>query len=317
MQLNAITRKSALMAILLLIVTLVAVVLRYWFAPFEVELAENPFRERGISIALAAIVFFCCGLVEGKILPCSGLSKGYSTLPIPLYGMLACGVFVASNTLATATASLCFAVALYLLIRSLHNVGEKDSLFFASLLLGTMVLLSPPCVILALVIPIAILLFTLTPRQALLMVVGYLIPLFGASYVMWYRGDDFLEFGRNLCGHLLSTQAVEVEHLPYLSFAIVTFIAALLICGAVYAVVRPDKMFLLARVRRSLHFFVWVSLLTLAILWIPACNLSVCAIVAVPVTILLSFVLGILPNNSSTIAYWILLALFAIHLFVA
>ena len=180
-----------------------------------------------------------------------------------------------------------------------------------------MVLLSPPCLVLALVIPIAILVLALSLRQALLMLVGYMLPLLGASYVVWYRGDEILDFGRNVISVILSPQMAAVENLPYLTIAIVLLVAVLLIWGMIYAIIHPDKMFLLARVRRALHFFVWVTLLTLLILFVPACNLSVGAIIAVPATILLSFVLGVLPNNQSTIAYWVLLALFVAHLFVA
>lgn len=317
MQLNAITRKSALLAIILLVAILVAAAIRYASAPFEMELADSPFPGRTISLVLAMFLFLCCGIVEGKMFPRSGLSNSYCTLPMPLYGVLACGLFVAPDALATASASFCFAMALHLLLRSLHNAGEKDSVFFASILLGTMVLLSPPTIVLAAALPLAILVLALSLRQAILMVVGYLLPLLGASYIVWYKGGEFFEFGQNLFTTLLSPQMGAIESVPYLTIALVSLIVAVLLWGAFYAMIRPDKMFMLSRVRRALHLFLWMSLLSLAMLLIPACNLSACAIIAVPVAIMLSFVLGVLPNNHSTIAYWAILALFVAHLFVA
>ena len=317
MQLNAITGKSALMAILLLVAILVATAVRYSLAPFEVELADSEFSGRVMSFVLAVFLFLCCGIIAGKILPRSGLSKGYCTLPIPLYGVLACGLFVAPDTLSAATASLCFAEALYLLLRSLHGAGEKDSVFFASMLLGAMVLLSPPSVVLVATIPIAVFVLALSLRQALLMAVGYVLPLFSASYVVWYKGGTIFEFWQNLYSTLITTQMAAIENIPFLSIAMVAVVIAVLLWGMVYAVVRPDKMFMLSRIRRALYLFLWVSLLSLTMLFIPACSLSACAIVAVPAAILLSFVLGILPNNHATIAYWLLLALFVSHLFVA
>lgn len=316
MQLNAITRKSALLAILLLVIILVAVAVRYVVAPFEMELCDSEFRERIISIVLAMFLLLCCGIVEGKILPRSGLSSGYCTLPIPLFGLLACGVFVAPNLLATATASLSFAVAIYLLLRSLHSAEEKDSVFFAALLLGVTPLLYPPCIVLAGVIPLAVFTLALSFRQVLLMVAGYLLPLSTASYIVWYGGDDFLQFGRNFIEALLSPQMGEISTIPYLSIVMTAVVAVVLIWGGVYATVRPDKMFMLARVRRALYLFLWVSILSMTMLLLPSCSLSACAIIAVPVAILLSFVLSLLPNNHSTIAYWLLLALFVLHLFV-
>lgn len=317
MQLNAITRKSALMAILLLVIIFVTATVRYVVAPFEMELSDCEYRERIISIVLAVFLFLCCGIVEGKMLPRSGLSSGYCTLPMPLYGLLACGVFVAPDMLVTAATSLCFAVALHLLLRSLHSADEKDSVFFAAILLGVTVLLYPPCIVLAGVIPLAVLILALSLRQLSLMVVGYLLPLFGAFYAMWYRGDNFLQFGYNFVEALVAPQMGDVTNIPYLSILLTVAVATVLIWGGVYAVVRPDKMFMLSRVRRALHLFLWVSFLSMTMLLLPSCNLSVCAIIAVPVTILLSFVLSLLPNNHSTIAYWVLLALFVLHLFVA
>ena len=316
MQLNAITRKSALMAILLLVIILVTATVRYVVAPFEMELSDCEYRERILSIVLAVFLFLCCGIVEGKMLPRSGLSSGYCTLPMPLYGLLACGVFVAPDMLVTAATSLCFAVALHLLLRSLHSADEKDSVFFAAILLGVTVLLYPPCIVLAGVIPLAVLILALSLRQLSLMVVGYLLPLFGAFYAMWYRGDNFLQFGYNFVEALVAPQMGDVTNIPYLSILLTVAVATVLIWGGVYAVVRPDKMFMLSRVRRALHLFLWVSFLSMTMLLLPSCNLSVCAIIAVPVTILLSFVLSLLPNNHSTIAYWVLLAVFVLHLFV-
>lgn len=317
MQLSAITGKSALMAILLLVAMLSATAVRYLCAPYEVELADSEFRGRTISFILAMFLFLCCGVVEGKILPRSGLSKGYCTLPIPLYGVLACGLFVAPDTLSAAVASLCFAEALYLFLRSLHSAGEKDSVFFASMLLGTMVLLLPPSIVLVAAIPIAIFTLALSLRQALLMVVGYALPLLGASYIVWYKGGAILDFWQNLYSALMLPQMTDIATIPYLSVVFVAVVVSVLLWGVVYAIVHPDKMFMLSRVRRALYLFLWVSLLSLTMLFLPACNLSVCAVVAVPVAILLSFVLGILPNNHATIAYWVILLLFVLHLFIA
>lgn len=317
MQLTAITRKSALMAILLLVVILVTAALRSRLAPFAVELANSEYSERVISLVVAMFILLAVGIVEGKMLPRSGLSKGYCTLPIPIYGILACGVFVAPNIMITAAASFCFAMAIYLQLRSLHHAGEKDSVFFAAMLLGGMVLLYPPCVVLVGVLPIAIITLALSPRQMLLMIVGYLLPIFGASYVMWYLGGEFLDLSKNIVHSLMVPRMDAIAQTSYVAILIVVTVVAVLLWGVGYAIVRPDKIFLLTRVRRSLYLFLWVTLLSATTLLFPSCDLSAAAVIAVPLTILLCFVLNLLPNNHSTIAYWVLLGLFILHLFVA
>ena len=317
MQLNVITRKSAVMAILLLVAVAVAAVVRYTQAPFEMELADSVSHGGALSMVLATILLIYCGIVEGKMFGRSGLGSAYSTLPMPIYGLLACGVFVAPNLLTAVAASLSFAVALFLLLRSLHNADEKDSVFFASILLGATALFYPPCVVLVAVLPIAIFTLALSLRQSMIMLVGYVLPFLVASYVAWYGGEPILQLGQNLADSLLVTQMAAIETLPYAAIALVASVLVVLLWGAIYSIVRPNKAFVLTRVRRALHLFLLVFLLSLTMLLIPACDLSACAIIAVPATILLSHVLGILPNNHSAIAYWTLLALFAAHLFVA
>lgn len=316
MQLYPITRKSATMALLLLAVILISATLRYALSPFEIELADSPYRERVISLLMAMLLMLIGGVLEGRMFPRSGLNKGYCTLPMPIYGVLACGIFFAPDALATAFISVCFVLALFLLLRSLHSAGEKDSVFFASILLGAMALINPSCIVLVGVIPLAIFILALSLRQTLLMVVGYALPFVGASYAMWYGGGEFFDLGRNIVVSLARTQMPSVEQTPYVALAMMVYVVALLIWGVVYAVVRPDKMFQLARVRRALGFFVGVFFLSLSIFFLPSADLSLLAVIAASVTILLSFVLSILPANHSTIAYWVLLLMFALHLFV-
>jgi hypothetical protein len=316
MQLRAITQKSALAAIMLLVVILIAAAIRSRLNPFELELANSAFLERTISLVTAMFLLFCVGIIEGKMFPRSGLNKGYCTLPIPLYGILSIGIFVAPNTLAAATASLCFALAIYLLLRSLHSAGEKDSLLFASLLLGGSILIYPPCVVFIGILIPAIFMLALSFRQIIIILVGYLLPLFGASYYMWYQGDSFWSMAHNIADSLLTPQMGGVEQLPYMGIIMICAIIALLVGGLIFSIIRPDKIFMLARVKRTLSLFVWILLVTLTMLIFPSCDLTLLALIAVPASILLSFVLGILPATLSTIAYWVILLLFAVHLFV-
>lgn len=300
----------------LLMVVLAATVLRFRFVPFAAEVANSAYFERVVSIVVAALLFFCVGFFETKMLVRSGLNKGYCTLPMPLYGVLACGIFVAPHTLVTALVSLCLSLAIYQLLRSLHSAGERDSVFFASLLLGAMVLLYPPSIIFVLIIPLSIIVLALSFRQFVLMVSGYLLPLFAASYVMWYCGADFWDLSRNIVEALVMPRMDEMTTIPYVAALMVLMVVVVLLWGLIYSLIRPDKMFMLTRIRRALHLFVWVLFMALAMLFIPACDLSVLAIVAVPATVLLSLALSLLPVNHSTIVYWVLLALCALHLFI-
>lgn len=317
MQLNAISRKSAVVALSLLVVMLVAAALRRVFAPFEIELAFGESSEKLYSFIAGFLLFVGVAVVEGRMLLRTGLSNGYSTFPIPLYAVVACGVVVASNVLMSALVSLCFVLTLMLFLRSLVSVGEKDSIFFAALLLAVMALIYPPAIVFAGLLPISIFILGLSLRQVICMIVGYILPLFGASYVSWYAGNEFWAFSRTMFGGLVEPSMEPISEIPYLAMAMVVVIVVLLIWGLVYVMLHPEKTSRLTRVRRALHLFVWATIVGLSMLLIPSSNLTMFAIFAVPVAILLSFFLGVLPNNYATIAYWVLLALFAVHLFIA
>lgn len=316
MHLNPITRKSAVAALLLLVVIFVATNIRRAVAPFGVEIADYGMLSSAWGIVAAVALFIAGGFVVGKIQPRSGLMSGYTTLSIPLYALLSCGIFVASNVLSAAAVSLCFAIAIFLLLRSLHAAEEKDSVFFAAALLSVMALIYPPSIVLFGLIPIALFALALSMRQLILMLVGYLFPILTASYVSWYAGNEFWSIVKDLTTNLVSPHMMQVSHFPYVAVAMLVAVVVILIFGAFYGVSHRDRMSRLARTRRALHLFILITLLALTMFLFPSCDITLLAIVAVPLAVLLSYVFDLLPNNYSTIAYWVLLALFVLHLFV-
>lgn len=317
MQLNAITRKSAPMAMLLLVVMLVITIVRARLTPFDVELAESEYREGVFTTIISIFLLIFGGFVLGKMFIRSGLSKSYCALPMPIYGILTCGLLVSPNLLIMASTSLSVAMAIFLLMRSLHSAGEKDSVFFAALLLGIAAIIYPPSLLLAAIIPLAVLILALSLRQAVLMIIGYLLPLLSASYLLWYQGDSFIAFGENLLMAIITPRMEFPEQLPYLAIVMGVGVVAIMLWSGVYSLIRPDKIFVLTRVRRSLLLFIWLFVLSAATLFLPGSSLVSLSIISIPATILLSFSLSLLPNNQSTIAYWLLLLMVALHIFIA
>lgn len=317
MQLTAVTRKSAMMALTLFVVMLVATMVRRIIAPYGVEMAGAEDTNGVLAAIVASVLFLGGGVVEGKIFPRTGLNNGYSTLPIPLYALLAFGVVLSSNIAVAASVSLLLALAIYLLINSLLTANNRDSVFFASMLLGIMALIYPPSVVLFVLLPLSVVVLALSMRHLLLMVVGYTLPFLASSYVSWYAGNEFLSFGEGLIENFLTPRMVPFVEIPYVAITMIVAVVGVLLWGAVYVIIHPDKMSRLTRVRRSLHLLIWSTVIILTMLFVPSCDLTLISILAVPLALLLSFMLGALPNNYSTIAYWVLLAIYAVHLFVA
>ena len=316
MQIDAITRKSSLPAILLLVVVAVAALVRMTCAPYDMEIAESPFRERTISVICAFLLLLATSLAVGRLFMSTGLSKSFCTLPIPIFGILAWGVAVPPQILSSMVAAFVFAMTLLLLCRSINRTDERNSVFVGGVLLGTMPLFDPIFVILVVAIPLVALLFTLNMRQIFIAVVGYLLPLFLASYVVWYGGGDIDDVAANITARLTMPREFAITHIPFGAIVLSVWVVAMGVWGIVYAILKPNKMFLVARLRRTLYLFVLLAVVMAAMLFVPNCGLSLLPVAAVVGAVLISFVLSLLPTRDSTIAYWILLALFVAHLFI-
>ena len=316
MQIDAITRKSSLPAILLFLLIVVGALIRATSNPLGVEVAEFPFRERTISFIIAAVVLCATSLVVGRLFMRTGLSKSFCTLPIPRFGILAYGIAVPPHLLASSVAATLLALALLLLCQSIENADERNAVFVGALLLGVMPLLNPTYITLLAVLPIVALLFALSARQIFIMVVGYLLPLCAASYVVWYGGGEITDVAENIIEQLSTPLDFNSATIPYGAIAIVVWCAVIVLWGVIYSIIKPNKMFLVARVRRTLYLFLLLTLLLAATAFIPYCGLSLLPVFGVVGAVLISFTLSLLPTRESTIAYWILLALFVVHLFV-
>lgn len=317
MRFDAITRKSGFMAILLAIVIVVATLVRSSVAPLGIEVAEFPFMERWFSKLLAGAIFVATSILVGRLFVQLGLSKSYSTLPIPIYCMLACGIALSPHTLNVAVIAFLFTYAIYLISKSSASNDEMNTLFLGSLLLGTLPLLAPSTIPLGAIMLVAIPFFTLSVRQVLVMYVGWLLPLFSASYIMWYAGDSFFALAENMAEDMVREHTFPNAEIPYGAIAIGAVVVVTLIWGAIYPTYKRSNPFALIRIRKTVSFFIIMSVIALSMLLLPGCGLEILPIVALPITILMSFVLNITPTRESTIAYWILLAVTLTHLFVA
>lgn len=317
MQLTALSRKSAVMAMILLAVIVVTALCRRVFAPFQMEGADSVEGVTLLNVIISGAILFGCAVINGKSHMRSGLTNGYSALSMPIFGILSCGIFVASDTLTAAITSLCLAVAVFLLLRSLRSSEEKDSIFFAAMLLGVMVLLYPPAAVFVVMLPLLVFILVLSVKQIVMLVVAYFMPFLAASYVKWYMGYDLLSVAEGIYTSLKTYQMGAITQLPYLAIAIASVVLIILIWGGVHSIFRGNKMIRMARDRRAMHLFIWMTVIALTMFAIPGWDLTAFAVVAVPLSVLLAFVLGLLPETPSTIAYWVLILLFAVHLFMA
>lgn len=310
MRITAVTRNSSLSALLLLITIIVASLLRHDARPFATELSAGA----GLTpwgMAIAAIAILATAFIANRTASSTGIFKEYCTLPLPLYGLVACGIFITADLPIVAITALCVAMSLLLLTRNLTAAADKDSVFFGSMLLGVTALLYPPCIVLVVAIPLSIVLFTLSFRQVVIAIAGWLLPPLMALYAAWY-GDTVDEF-------VAQYEALLVERpmttIPWGAIAIAAAILVILL-GGIFASTAARRQFMIIRTRRATQFFTLMFIGATLPIALPSHPIAMLTIVAVPASLVISMALARMSNTAGAILYWLLLAATLAHLFV-
>ena len=313
MQLNSLTRNSSLFALLLAILVVAVAFVRYHLAPYELEVADSPYGDGVWLRVIAAALFVVTALMAGRLASMSGAFKRICRLPIPLYAVLACGVALSPDVLVASVASLLTMFGMLFMLQNLLVAGEKNTPFMGSLLFGLAAVVYPPCIVLGVVSIASILLFTLSFRQAVISLVGWLLPLFAASYLLWYGGSDFTTFAENFVDALMAPR-VMLDAVPYGAIALVTVVTVVTIVGALAPTPQSSS---LVRTRRAISFFVVTLVALVAAILLPGCGTAILSVIAVPASVLVSIFLCRLSETLSTLLYWLILAATALHIFMA
>lgn len=315
MRTSSVTSQSSLLAILLLILTVAVAFVRQSIAPYAAELAESEFMPRWGEATIAAVIFVITGIIVGRTATKMGAFNGFCTLPISLYGIIACGILLSPYALTAAASSALSALGTMLLLRALGEFGNKNVVFFASMLFGTAAVVFAPCAMLVALLAVAILLFPLNIRQSIIAIVGWLIPIFAASYITWYAGGEFSSVARNIIDALLPNNvSFAIESFPIVALIIVCIVTILVATGLL--LFRANRYSVLVRVRKAMQAEVWFMAIVAATAIATGNIVTMLPIIAIPVSIIAAFALDKMPSRPAVVLYWMLLICFVIHLFV-
>ena len=319
MRITSITRQSGLLATSLLLLTVVAEHLRMMSAtPHAMEVVGSVSSPSWGKSAATTIILVITGILVGRTATKSGIFRNFCTLPIPIFGVAACGMFVSPDMFATSAAAMCAAGGLSLFIRTLSRPNDKSPVFFGSMLFGITVLLYPPCIVFAALLPFMALVSFQSWRKIVIAAVGYLLPFATASYIGWYAGGGILDGAYSIAewfapfGYTSVHSSVR-EGFPIMAAAM----AAILLSLAVAEIIlrRIDKGTTLVKADKSAQIVSAVMVLAVAAFAVPRCTVAIMPVIAVPTAILAGAALDRIKTETSTVIYWILLSLTAIHLF--
>ncbi|MBO5771080.1 MAG: hypothetical protein J6R09_00395 [Alistipes sp.] len=311
----SLTRHSSIFATLFLLGVVVVSILRFLYAPFAIELADYGYMPVWREALLAALLFVVTGLVVGRTTVKIGAFSSFCTLPIALFAVVACGLYLSPNLLASAATALLTAVGILFMIRVQNEFGNREGLFWASLAFSTAAMIYPPLATFILILPIAILTLSLNLRQSIVAVVGFLLPFALYSYIVWYAGGNIDDVARHLWSEITTPRAlVSLDALPYVASAISAILLLSLAVGMV--LLRGVRYTMLAGPRKLMWFEVVMSLLSIASLALPGATVASLPVIAVSLAVVVAYALDNVGSRTGSLLYWLLLLAMVAHLFV-
>ncbi len=235
---------------------------------------------------IAAAMLFVAGISTGRLAIRYALYPVNTSLAIPLYGLVSCGILLGGNYLADITAA-------FLLLQSTRNyfAGYRTGYaighaFRGSLLLGMLPLLYAPALVLpALFLPAAFC-FRRTLREAFVALCGAMLPLLTTAYIVWGLGGGFGDTFVRLWEAFLTDSGYRLfENTPLLSPATLGIVLFITLCGIFFSLACFRSQSL--RVKGILTYTILLFAATAALAAAPCATPGLLAIVALPAALLM------------------------------
>ena len=312
---SSLTGGSSLLAILLALLIAAGAYLRLTLFPMPIEVAESAFMPRWMEIVVSVLLLLSTALVVGRISIKMGAFRGFTTLPIPIYMVVACGIFASPYALTASSAAFVSALGVMFLFKNYDLFGDKNTIFFAGLLFGVAAIIYSPCVVYMLLLLVAVPLSPLNWRQCVVGLTGWMLPILIASYYSWYAGNDFVDVVRAVYDSLaLSENTFPLQPFPVVVTILGAIVVVLLLVGIV--LMSANRYAMLAKTRKAMTFEIILLAILLGAIFIPACGITILPSLAIPAATITAFALDKTSNPLSVVLYWCLLAATLLHMFI-
>lgn len=243
------------------------------------------------------------------------LYAGNTLLSVPLYGIIACGIFLSDNFLTGGLIAFLLTRAMRNFCVSYRNGYTFSSLFRGALYLGMLAMLYLPALPLVLLAPLIIILFKRTLRETIVTLVGLLLPLGALCYLHWaFTGMAGVPL-QQIASMFASPERFHLfqEASPVLIAQLVVILAATLWALFYYL---SDIYAATSKARAILTAHVWLFLIAIATPAMPAATANTLILMAVPMSILLPFLFVRLKRSMANALYLVIVTLFLAHLFL-
>lgn len=259
------------------------------------------------ACCLGALLMTFTGTSIGRLTVRYNLYGAGTCLAIPLFGAVTTALTLGNNFLPVLAAATLLALAFKNYSRSFRSGYSFDALFRASLYLGMAPLVAPTLLPMVALLPMAIILFHRTLREAVVAIAGVLLPLFVFCYVNWGAGGAFtspLTLAWEAFTHGSAFDAVRTIPMRQL---VTLGVIVLLDLGAVACFV-GDIYAVGTKPRAILIFAISLLVLFVPAALNPAASIAHLNLVAIPSAILLPFLLVRIHRIPASILYLMLIA---------
>ena len=322
----SVEKQTPVAALTTLIVIAAASYVRYAAIPFENERAVAevlpPLAERfsvlsgsypiaGVIVAFLLTVF--TGMIIGQMGSRFGLYPAQTFLSMPLFGFVACGIFISGDVLSASLTSLLAALAIKYVSRGYLRERDLSSMLYAGLCIGCMLLLSASGVVYAVAAMSAIFILRFSTREMFVLLFAIVFPPAVCCYAVWAFGGEFLSSLIQIREALTAESGADAFGNDA--------VCALVLCGLCgFTFICSTVLFLANRFmvsiksRGILIFNIVLSLLSAAIFVLPSSSPSCFAAAAVPMSTIMPVLFIREGERLSVILYLSLWVVFILHL---
>lgn len=298
---------------------------RYFIAPYPIETpaatgmplaawltrfsTANPRWSAAITLVLVMWISYI--MIQLTVRYASATSRNY--LPIPIFIITACGLFIPGETLAAYTAALLLILAIRQFISAFRKDYRFEEAFRGGLYIGLIPLLYAPAAVLLLLVPVLMSLYRRSSRELAVSLIGAVLPTLGAWFILWVSGEGvwflFTEFWRSV-----SVRTIAWPPPFSIIFYICAGLAAVLVFTAIFWFVGNRKGMRTRQRKVMAHISLSFALIALS-LGAPGSSLSVLPLLSIPAAMAIPYAFTDRQAALSTLAYYLLLlAVLALNL---
>ena len=245
------------------------------------------------------------GILCGRLAVRYGLYPVSSTLTIPLYGLVACGILLGREYLTESVTAFILLLSTQSFFACFRNGYAIGAVFRASFFLGLLPLLYAPLLPLPLLILAAAFCFRRTLREVFVSLCGVILPFLAVCYVAWGQGANPVDIPVGLWHSFVSDSGYRIfANTPPLVPAILGIVLFIVLCAVFFGLISFRAISIKAR--GMLTYTILLFTVTGSLMAVPSVTPGLLAVAAVPAALLMPLTFIRIQRTVGTLLYLVL-----------